>query len=648
MGRERSVPTPSLKTTSSLLKIQILVVDDDSTSLAIVASMLKTYCPRGIYIYRLLTVRSPLDALLQLRLHQGFFDLVVTDLYMPVMNGIELQQQVNEEFNLPVVIMSSDDKKSVVMDCLESGASFYMMKPVNQNDLKNIWQCAVTSKQGKPSAIMEGIPSSGEKLPIEYINSSASVPQERRDVKGSTKKLKRKGNREDEDGTTTGPKKAKVVWTNSLHNRFLHAISHLGLDKSVPKKILEFMSVPGLTRENVASHLQKYRIFLKRVAEKGNSTIPKDSSEKDLRSTFANGLASMMLRSLEQQKQQRLPEFVSMQKMGAQIQPGRGETVSLSPDSPNFTSLNFPNHHQLPLPLDQQQIQTLPSPDKICNIPTASGIEDGVVAVNNSSPYLNNGQDNYVKTEMIGDGLGQKNFNAGDMLSGINGFINWNCNDFSSSVPSMGNGSFSNLVQTGSAIPEQFSASLTGANPESSSILPIAENQDGIGNGPEDMDFFNLISDGSTLDDILNYLQLNSDFDEILSHTKSPYQQQAAQVFRNSNFSASNSNQPKVSFSASNSYQAQVNNTPSSGLSDPNSYQQVQGGGGMNFNGNENLVDAYQPSFIQDPETILDPNLDGMYSADNATEGIQIQACGLAIQDWNDEFFNSLFDDDIF
>lgn len=36
---------------------------------------------------------------------------------------------------------------------------------------------------------------------------------------------------------------------------------------SVPKKILEVMDVPGLTRENVASHLQKYRIFLKRVSE---------------------------------------------------------------------------------------------------------------------------------------------------------------------------------------------------------------------------------------------------------------------------------------------------------------------------------------------------------------------------------------------
>jgi hypothetical protein len=38
-----------------------------------------------------------------------------------------------------------------------------------------------------------------------------------------------------------------------------------GCAEAVPKKILEIMKVEGLTRENVASHLQKYRLYLKRV-----------------------------------------------------------------------------------------------------------------------------------------------------------------------------------------------------------------------------------------------------------------------------------------------------------------------------------------------------------------------------------------------
>ena len=60
-------------------------------------------------------------------------------------------------------------------------------------------------------------------------------------------------------------KKARLVWTQELHNRFINALSHLGLKHAVPKNILSMMNVEGMTRENVASHLQKYRLYLKKI-----------------------------------------------------------------------------------------------------------------------------------------------------------------------------------------------------------------------------------------------------------------------------------------------------------------------------------------------------------------------------------------------
>uniref|UniRef100_M4EM46 HTH myb-type domain-containing protein n=1 Tax=Brassica campestris TaxID=3711 RepID=M4EM46_BRACM len=67
-------------------------------------------------------------------------------------------------------------------------------------------------------------------------------------------------------------KRPRLVWTPQLHKRFVDAGAHLGIKNAVPKTIMQLMSVDGLTRENVASHLQKYRLYLKRMQGGGLSS----------------------------------------------------------------------------------------------------------------------------------------------------------------------------------------------------------------------------------------------------------------------------------------------------------------------------------------------------------------------------------------
>ena len=69
-----------------------------------------------------------------------------------------------------------------------------------------------------------------------------------------------------EDDAAHALKRPRLVWTPPLHKRFVDAVSHLGIKNAVPKTIMQLMNVEGLTRENVASHLQKYRLYLKRLA----------------------------------------------------------------------------------------------------------------------------------------------------------------------------------------------------------------------------------------------------------------------------------------------------------------------------------------------------------------------------------------------
>ncbi|KAI3711360.1 hypothetical protein L2E82_41379 [Cichorium intybus] len=53
-----------------------------------------------------------------------------------------------------------------------------------------------------------------------------------------------------------------------MHQKFVDVVHQLGDDRAFPKKIVELMNVPGLTRENVASHLQKHRMSVKRDQER--------------------------------------------------------------------------------------------------------------------------------------------------------------------------------------------------------------------------------------------------------------------------------------------------------------------------------------------------------------------------------------------
>ncbi|XP_022931036.1 two-component response regulator-like APRR2 isoform X2 [Cucurbita moschata] len=63
-------------------------------------------------------------------------------------------------------------------------------------------------------------------------------------------------------------KKTKVDWSPELHRKFIQAVEQLGIDRAIPSKILELMKVEGLTRHNVASHLQKYRMQKKHAVHR--------------------------------------------------------------------------------------------------------------------------------------------------------------------------------------------------------------------------------------------------------------------------------------------------------------------------------------------------------------------------------------------
>lgn len=155
--------------------------------------------------------------------------------------------------------MSADDKESVIMKSLEGGVVYYIVKPVSKDDIKMVWQYVVQSRKSRFSNVtieemMEGAP--GEFAPcqklqgpgeledldcVTSLNDDVNYKEGHRNDQSSKRKTTRKRDRdmedeEDDDGEhdrrLLATKKSKVVWTNSLHNQFLMAIRHIGLDST--------------------------------------------------------------------------------------------------------------------------------------------------------------------------------------------------------------------------------------------------------------------------------------------------------------------------------------------------------------------------------------------------------------------------------
>ncbi|KAG8370478.1 hypothetical protein BUALT_Bualt14G0121000 [Buddleja alternifolia] len=207
-------------------------------------------------------------ALKFLRDNKNGYDIVISDVHMPDMDGFKLLEHIGLEMDLPVIMMSADDSKNVVMKGVTHGACDYLIKPVRMEALKNIWQHVVRKKKHEwrekdfeQSASVED--GERQQKPTEDVDYSSSANEG--NWKSSKKRKDEEDGEEERDDSST-LKKPRVVWSVELHQQFVTAVNQLGIDKAVPKKILELMNVPGLTRENVASHLQKYRLYLRRLS----------------------------------------------------------------------------------------------------------------------------------------------------------------------------------------------------------------------------------------------------------------------------------------------------------------------------------------------------------------------------------------------
>ena len=109
------------------MNARILVVDDDMALAEMIGIVLRaegfepSFCADGAAAVEAFHASKP--------------DLVLLDLMLPGMNGIEVCARIREESGVPIIMLTAKSDTADVVKGLESGADDYVVKPFNPKEL---------------------------------------------------------------------------------------------------------------------------------------------------------------------------------------------------------------------------------------------------------------------------------------------------------------------------------------------------------------------------------------------------------------------------------------------------------------------------------------------------------------------------------
>src|SRR5207245_405586 len=142
-GKERRFASiyPSRRRSRFVDSARILVVEDDAKHGAMCARLLER---RG---YQARSITSAREALLLLA-QNGDIDLVLADLQMPEMDGIQLLSAVKRKYpHIEFIMMTGYGTVKTAVEAMQLGAAHYIQKPLDHDELNLLIQRAIEKKQ---------------------------------------------------------------------------------------------------------------------------------------------------------------------------------------------------------------------------------------------------------------------------------------------------------------------------------------------------------------------------------------------------------------------------------------------------------------------------------------------------------------------
>lgn len=108
-------------------RIQILVVEDDAPIRNLITTTLKAH------EYHFLVAPTGEQAILEASSHNP--DIVLLDLGLPDMDGIEVIEKIRSWSNMPIIVLSARSEDKDKIEALDAGADDYLTKPFSVEEL---------------------------------------------------------------------------------------------------------------------------------------------------------------------------------------------------------------------------------------------------------------------------------------------------------------------------------------------------------------------------------------------------------------------------------------------------------------------------------------------------------------------------------
>ncbi|XP_047335412.1 two-component response regulator ARR12-like [Impatiens glandulifera] len=296
--------------------LRVLLVDDNINDMKMLYNNLQQ-CK-----YKVTATTESTKALELLRKNKDDYDILIIEAKLLDMDAFEFLKIITFEIDKPVIMVSKTDEREMVMKSVRNGAQDYLVKPIRMEELRNIWQHVLRKK-------LFDLPRSLTPMIRERENKTEKGP--------------------------CAPKKPRVTWSKHLQDKFSDVVGVLGPD-AVPMKIKELLNEPHLSRDQIASHLQKYRNAL----AKGKMNSAQTNQNKHLHLPLVSNKSQFFIpsppqNSFIQQNQQHFgmvpTNYMAMPSPSSANfhQPAISTSTSVSTPNPStWNRFNTTNIHSFP------------------------------------------------------------------------------------------------------------------------------------------------------------------------------------------------------------------------------------------------------------------------------------------------------------